>query len=49
MRSRLYSGLWRTALLGSQEVLALPVSHYMVVDQLEAHGLVSVGVPMQMS
>jgi hypothetical protein len=26
VRSRLYSGLWRTALLGTQEVLALPVS-----------------------
>ena len=47
VRSNLYSGLWRTALPGSQQVLALPVSDYMIVEQLEGHGLVSVGVPMQ--
>ena len=46
MRSTLYSGLWRTALVGSQEVLALPVSDHMIVEQLEGHGLVSIGVPM---
>lgn len=49
MRSTLYSGLWRTALPGTQQVLALPVSDYMIVEQLEGHGLVSVGVPMQTS
>ncbi len=49
VRSTLYSGLWRTALPGSQQVLALPVSDYMIVEQLEGHGLVSVGVPMQTS
>ncbi|HEY5703971.1 MAG TPA: hypothetical protein VIS96_00180 [Terrimicrobiaceae bacterium] len=49
MKSTFYSGLWRTAILGSQQVLALPVSDYMIVDQLEGHGLVSVGVPVQTS
>ena len=43
MRSTLYSGLWRTALPGSQQVLAFPVSDYMILEQLEGHGLVSVG------
>jgi hypothetical protein len=44
MKSTFYSGLWKTALLGSQQVLALPVSYYMVVAQLEGHGLVDIGV-----
>jgi len=42
-------GLWRTALPGSQQVLTFPVSDYMIVEQLEGQGLVSVGVPMQTS
>jgi hypothetical protein len=42
-------GLWRTAIPGSQQVLTFPVSDYMIVEQLEGHGLVSVGVPMQTS
>jgi hypothetical protein len=49
MKSTFYSGLWRAALLGSQQVLALPVSDYMVVEQLEGHGLVGIGVFMQTS
>jgi hypothetical protein len=49
VRSTLYSRLWRTTLPGSQQVLALPVSDYMIVEQLERHGLVSVDVPMQTS
>jgi hypothetical protein len=47
MKSTFYSGLWKTALLGSQQVLALPVSYYMVVAQLERHGLVDIGVVIQ--
>ena len=47
MKSTFYSGLWKTALLGSQQVLALPVSYYMVVAQLEGHGLVDIGVVIQ--
>jgi hypothetical protein len=47
MKSTFYSGLWTTALLGSQQVLALPVSYYMVVAQLKGHGLVDIGVVIQ--
>jgi hypothetical protein len=47
MKSTFYSGLWKTALLGSQQVLALPVSYYMVVAQLKGHGLVDIGVVIQ--
>jgi hypothetical protein len=47
MKSTFYSGLWRAALLGSQQVLALPVSDYMVVEQLEGHGLVDIAVLIQ--
>jgi len=44
MKSTFHS-LWKVALLGSsQQVLALPVSYYMVVAQLEKHGLVDVRV-----
>ena len=43
--ARSSQGLWRTALPGSQQVLTLPVSDCMIVEQLEGHGLVSVGVP----
>ena len=46
MKSTFYS-LWKVALLGSQQVLALPVSYYMVVAQLEGHGLVDIGVVIQ--
>jgi hypothetical protein len=49
MKSTFYSGLWRTALLGSQQVLSLPVSDYMIVEQSEGHGLFGIGVPMQTS
>jgi hypothetical protein len=49
MKSTFYSGLWRAALLGSQQVLALPVSDYMVVEQLEGHGLVDIAVLIQRS
>jgi len=44
MKSR---DLWKTALLGSQHLLVLPVSPYMVVEQLEGHGLVDIGVLIQ--
>jgi hypothetical protein len=47
MKSTFYSALWKAALLGSQEVLALPVSYYMVVAQLEGHGLVDIRVVIQ--
>ena len=47
MKSTFYSGLWKTALLGSQQVLAVPVSYYMVVAQLERHGLVDIRVVIQ--
>jgi hypothetical protein len=47
MKSTFHSGLWKTALLGSQQVLALPVNYYMVVAQLEGHGLVDIGVVIQ--
>jgi hypothetical protein len=47
MKSTFHS-LWKVALLGSsQQVLALPVSYYMVVAQLEKHGLVDVRVVIQ--
>jgi hypothetical protein len=49
MKSTFYSALWRAALLGSQQVLALPVSDYMIVEQLEGHGLVGIGVLVQAS
>ena len=39
--------LWKTALLGSQQLLVLPISPYMVVEQLERHGLVDIGVVIQ--
>jgi hypothetical protein len=39
--------LWKTALLGSQHLLVLPVSPHMVVGQLEGHGLVDIGVVIQ--
>lgn len=39
--------LWKTALLGSQHLLVLPISPYMVVEQLERHGLVDVRVAIQ--
>jgi hypothetical protein len=42
-------GLWRIVLPGSQQVLTFPVRDCMIVEQLEGHGLVSVGVPMQTS
>ena len=41
MKSR---DLWKTALLGSQHLLGFPVSPYMVVEQLQGHGLVDIGV-----
>jgi hypothetical protein len=44
MKSTFHSGFWKAALLGSQQVLALPVSYYMAVAQLEGHGLVDIGV-----
>lgn len=44
MKSR---DLWKTVLLGSQHLLVLPVSAYMVVAQLEGHGLVDIGVVIQ--
>jgi hypothetical protein len=47
MKSTFHSGLWKTALLGSQQVLALPVSYYMVVAQLRGHGMVDIGVVIQ--
>ena len=47
MKSTRNSALWKTALLGSQQVLAVPVSYYMVVAQLERHGLVDIGVVIQ--
>jgi hypothetical protein len=40
MKSR---ALWKTALLG------FPVSPYMVVEQLQGHGLVDIGVLIQKS
>jgi hypothetical protein len=49
MKSTFYSAFWRAALLGSQQVLALPVSDYMIIEQLEGHGLVGIGVLMQTS
>ena len=47
MKSTFHSGLWKTALVGSQQVLALPVSYYMVVAQLERHKLVDIRVVIQ--
>ena len=47
MKSTFDLALWKAALLGSQQVLALPVSYYMVVAQLERHGLVDIGVVIQ--
>ena len=47
MKSTFHSAFWKAALLGSQQVLALPVSYYMVVAQLERHGLVDIGVVIQ--
>ena len=44
MKATRNSALWKTALLGSQQMLAVPVSYYMVVAQLERHGLVDIGV-----
>jgi hypothetical protein len=41
------TGFWKSALLGSQQVLALPVSDYMIVEQLEGHGLVDIRVVIQ--
>jgi hypothetical protein len=47
MKSTFHS-LWKVALLGSsQQVLALPVSYYMVVAQLERHGLADIRVVIQ--
>ena len=46
MKSR---GLWKTALLGSQHLLVLPVSAHMVVAQVEGHGLVDIGVVIRKS
>jgi hypothetical protein len=46
MKSR---ALWKTALLGSQHLLVLPVSPHMVVAQVEGHGLVDLGVVIQKS
>ena len=46
MKSR---DLWKTALLGSQHLLGFPVSPYMVVEQLQGHGLVDIGVLIQKS
>jgi hypothetical protein len=39
--------LWKTALLGSQHLLVWPISPYMVVEQLERHGLVDVRIAIQ--
>ena len=47
MKSTFDLALWKAALLGSQQVLALPVSYDMVVAQLERHGLVDIGVVIQ--
>ena len=48
MKSTFHSALWKAALLGSsQQVLALPVSYYMAVAQLERHGLVDIRVVIQ--
>ena len=47
MKSTFDLAFWKAALLGSQQVLALPVSYYMVVAQLERHGLVDIGVVIQ--
>jgi hypothetical protein len=44
VKSTFYSGLWRAALPGSQQVLALPVSDHMIVEQSEGYGLFSVGL-----
>ena len=46
MKSR---ALWKTALLGSQHLMVLPVSPHMVVAQVEGHGLVDLGVVIQKS
>jgi hypothetical protein len=47
MNSIFHSALWKATLLGSQQVLALPITYYMIVAQLERHGLVDVGVFIQ--
>jgi hypothetical protein len=47
MKSTLHSTIWKATLLGSQQVLALPLSYYMVVAQLEGHGLVDIRVVIQ--
>jgi hypothetical protein len=47
MNSMFHSALWKATLLGSQQVLALPVSYYMVVAPLQRHGLVDIGVVIQ--
>src|ERR1700754_396239 len=44
MKSRAF---WKTALLGSQHLLGLPVSPHMVIEQLEGHGLFDIGVVIQ--
>jgi hypothetical protein len=49
VKSTFYSGLWRTAFPRSQQVLALPVSDYMIVEQSEGHGLFGIGVPVRTS
>ena len=36
--------LWQVAILGRHELMALPVSDYMVVAQSEGHGLVDIRV-----
>jgi hypothetical protein len=44
MKAILQPCLWKVALLGRQEVMALPVTDYMIVAQSEAHGLVDMRV-----
>ena len=44
-----FKTLWKAALLGSQHLLVLPVSPYMVVEQLEGHGLIDIRVVIQRS
>ena len=44
MKRSSYSCFWKAALLGSQQMLALPVSDYLIAEQREGHGLVEIGV-----
>ena len=49
MKGNFYSCYWRAALLGSQQMLALPVSDYLIAEQWERHGLVDISVRIETS